>query len=272
MWSFAEDLDLQRFRCHLNRNEVSSRMFGSKVLLCCRGGAVPPQPGLATAAAGAPLLGSLCPGGQSPPTKFHTTGPRRTSGGGVLGRALGFLTADGAQSVFCVLKFKNRRGNKEDTAYRSNITCQEVNEGMLGTIFPVQNTEDIKSCCCVLLEVLLDDGAGTGPFSASVLTYLHQDSGSPRCCCLAVDQLSRGAERCAGLRRTRRCWAGVLEPALRRQKGRCGLGWNSRGPTAAPPRAEDVPDPWAGLRCKGGVWNWCGELLPPSGQLETKWD
>lgn len=33
--SFPEDLDLRRFRCHLNRNELASRMFGSKVLVCC---------------------------------------------------------------------------------------------------------------------------------------------------------------------------------------------------------------------------------------------
>lgn len=33
--SFAEDLDLLRFRCHLSRNELAGRMFGSKILVCC---------------------------------------------------------------------------------------------------------------------------------------------------------------------------------------------------------------------------------------------
>lgn len=33
--SFAEDLALRSFRCHLSRTELASRVFGSTVLVCC---------------------------------------------------------------------------------------------------------------------------------------------------------------------------------------------------------------------------------------------
>lgn len=62
---------------------------------------------------------------------------------------------------------------KKTTAFLLNIACQEVKDAIFVTIFPIQNIEDIKSCFCVLLEALLDYGAGMGAFSTSILIYLR---------------------------------------------------------------------------------------------------
>lgn len=90
-----------------------------------------------------------------------------------VGQSLGVFATDGAQWVFCILKFTKRQGSKKSCSVLLRHSVPGAKDGVCVTVVPMRNSGAVGSCVCALPGAWPGHGAGVGAFATSISVCLR---------------------------------------------------------------------------------------------------